>query len=214
MDRTTRSRPAQLGAHSAIGLAVSDDARYRRGCRETGWASSPRLFLTARVYELARTSPRRQPLCWCGWDGEVTEYHEEWYEASDYPPHHVSLEWNLPQPEVEDDGILARIDRTLAEADAQQPRWHAEPEDAEGYVIWPGGDDAMHVRFSTSRHGTPGGLPIGRGHRQLKSTAVTAVAEPLGKRGSCRSTPASSSAVAVGRVRTYAGTKVPPERFA
>jgi hypothetical protein len=102
-----------------------------------------------RDYELARISPRRQQLCSCGWDGEVTEYHEEWYEANGYPPHYASLEWIVSERDLEDDGILARIDRSLAEAAADRPRWHAEPEDAQGYVSWPGSDDAMGVRFST-----------------------------------------------------------------
>lgn len=73
---------------------------------------------------------------------------------------------------VAQDDILARIDRALAEADAQQPEWHAEREDSEGYVTWAGSADAADSTRRDLRaprrsrregidHGTPDGRLIG-----------------------------------------------------
>jgi len=39
-------------------------------------------------------------VCWCTWDDSwLPLSHEEFCVANDYPPHDVSPEWNLPEPE-------------------------------------------------------------------------------------------------------------------
>jgi hypothetical protein len=130
----------------------------------TGRQTLGRVFADGTAYEPRRPEPQQPSL-----------------------PSHAFVARTTGEPVGRDDDILARIDRALAAAEAQQPDWHAEREDAEGFVTWHGGADAADstrcdLQSVARRITAPIGSRQREGLRYVMHHPGCSVAQAIGRR--------------------------------